>query len=353
VADCPKAQATVIEPAVRDQFPTFFAEHRDAQGFFNPWGRTPIKTPRELLRWQTGENVFKAAKGEPPEVSVQAHPVAAFQDLDAQGRLMWMGHASAMIEIDGLRVLVDPVFGSASPVVPRKVPAPVLPADLPRIHVVVVTHGHYDHLDRGSLRALGRRFGSDVLFVVPLALGRSLPRACRRIVELDLWQHVVVQGVSVHMVPAQHWHRRTPFDTNRVLWGGTVISGSRSVYHSGDTGFSGHFQVIGQVFPSLHAAFLPLGAYEPRWFMGSQHMNPAESVQGFLDLGARHFVGMHWGTFDLTDEPLDHGARVLLPALMAEHGLDSNRVHVLPHGGSLGLGATSGPDRPGDRSPPR
>jgi len=337
VEPLPPVIDTPVPDPVRSGQPAFFADHRDGDGFFNPWHRLPVKTPGELWKWQSATNPFRAAKATPPAVEREADPLGALDALDAQGRLMWLGHASLLVEVDGVRVLVDPVFGSASPVVPRKVPAPVLPGALPPVDVVVVTHGHYDHLDRPSLRALGRRFGTDVLFVAPLGLGRSLPRACRRVVELDWWQQVQVRGVGVHLVPAQHWHRRSPFDTNRVLWGGCVIAGSRSVYHSGDTGFCQGFSVIGQVFPSLDAAVLPLGAYEPRWFMGTQHMNPAESVQGFVDLGARHFVGMHWGTFDLTDEPLDHGARTLLPELVSERGLDPDRVHVLPHGGSLGL----------------
>ncbi len=326
-----------VSEALRSEFPLFFGPHRDARGFFNPWKRMPAKTPADFLRWRREENPFKAAKERPPEVAIEDRPIEAFSTLDEQGRLIWLGHASLLVEIDGVRVLVDPVFGSASPVVPRRVPAPVTPQQMPRVDVVVVTHGHYDHLDRPSLRAIGRRFGKKVLFVVPLGLGRSLPGACRRVVELDWWQHVEVEGVGVHLVPAQHWHRRSPFDLNKALWCGVVVRGSRSVYHSGDTGYCGVFQVIGQVFPGLDAAVLPLGAYEPRWFMGDQHMNPGESVQGFVDLGARHFVGMHWGTYDLTAEPLDHGARTLLPGLVDEAGLEADRVHLLPHGGSLAL----------------
>ena len=333
----PAVVDTPVSEEIRGAFPRFFAEHRDGQGFFNPWGRMPVKSPRELWEWQRGENPFKTEKATPPPVKRAADPRGEFEALDPRGRLLWLGHASVLIEIDGVRVLVDPVFGRASPAVPRKVPAPLRPDALPRVDVVVVTHGHYDHLDRPSVRALARRFGAEVLFVVPLGLGKSLPRACQRVVELDWWQQVQVRGVGVHLVPAQHWHRRSLLDTNKALWGGCVVSGSHSVYHSGDTGFYEGFSVIGQVFSGLSAAVLPLGAYEPRWFMGSQHMNPAESVQAFLDLGAQHFVGMHWGTFDLTDEPLDHGARTLLPRLIAERDLNPERFHVLPHGGGLGL----------------
>ncbi len=337
VSGLPDVFDTPVPEAVSAAAPAFFDEHFSDGRFFNPWGRLPRVGPRDLWQWQVSKNPYREAKKTPPRSELQSHPVEAFGSWDPRGRLMWLGHASLLVEVDGVRVLVDPVFGRASPVVPRKVPAPVLPADLPTVHAVAVTHGHYDHLDRASRRSLARRFGEDLVFVVPLGLARSLPAACRRVVELDWWQHIRVGGVGIHLVPAQHWHRRSPLDINRSLWGGVVVTGSRSVYHSGDTGYSEAFGVIGRVFGGLDAAVLPLGAYEPRWFMGEQHMNPAESIQGLLDLGARHFVGMHWGTFDLTDEPLDHGARILLPELVSERGLDPDRVHLLPHGGSLGL----------------
>lgn len=305
-----------------------------AGGFTNPWpAQVPPRTA-DLLRWQAGRKPFKAAKRRPPRLPCAPDPAAAWQALPGGARVQWLGHASILVEVDGTTVLVDPLFGRAA-LAPRAAPAPLRPEELPPVDAVLLTHGHYDHTDSGSLRSLVARFGPDLPFLVPAGLGRSLPSACRRVVELSWWQQVGVGGVACTLVPAQHWHRRGPLDANKALWGGWVVAGSRSLYHSGDTGAFGGFRTIGRVFPKLDVAVLPLGAYEPRWFMGPQHMAPEESVQAFLDLGAQLFLGMHWGTFDLTDEPLEHGAFELLPRIVAERELDPARLHVLAHGGAL------------------
>jgi L-ascorbate metabolism protein UlaG (beta-lactamase superfamily) len=147
----------------------------------------------------------------------------------------------------------------------------------------------------------------------------------------------------VCLVPAQHWHRRGLFDDNRALWGGYVVRGTRAVYHSGDTGYFDGFHAIGRAFPSIDVALLPLGAYEPRWFMSTQHMAPEQSAQAFLDLGAAQFVGMHWGTFDLSDESVDDGPRLLARVVEEDARVDPRRFHVLRHGGSLGLDGRDAP----------
>jgi L-ascorbate metabolism protein UlaG (beta-lactamase superfamily) len=150
--------------------------------------------------------------------------------------------------------------------------------------------------------------------------------------------------VRIHLVPAQHWHQRGPFDTNRGLWGGYVLEGTHRVFHSGDTGYFGGFGAIGRVFGGIDAACLPLGAYEPRWFMGAQHMSPEDSLRAYHDLSATHFVGMHWGAFDLSNEPLDGGPR-LLAELVASEALPEERFHVLGPGGSVSLGGARGHTR--------
>ena len=240
-----------------------------------------------------------------------------------------------LAELDGVTFLIDPVLGPAG-VVPRLAAAPLKITELPPVDVVLLSHGHRDHLDRKSLDAVGRQF-PEALFLVPLGQAVSLPKSCQRVVELSWWQQVDIDGVRFTFVPSQHWHMRTPFDREKALWGGWHVAGSRSLYHSGDTGYFGGFRTIGDVLGAPDVAVLPLGAYEPRWFMGTQHMSPEDSVQAFLDLGAGHFLGMHWGTFDLTDEPVDHGAFTLLPEIAASRALPAERVHVLAHGGVIGF----------------
>ncbi|MCB9797774.1 MAG: MBL fold metallo-hydrolase [Alphaproteobacteria bacterium] len=317
----------------------WFEPHRDAAGrFFNPWGAKNERGFFDVLKWKLGgQSEFAEARYKDPNIPVAARPREVLSSLEAGGRVMWLGHASLLVEIDGVTALIDPVFGRAGPV-PRLAPTPLGVDDLPQVDVVLLSHGHRDHLDAASLKALAKRFGPELLWVTPLGLGRALPGGAKRVVELDWWQQVDLRGVAVSFVPSQHWHQRTPLDRNQALWGGWVLSGSRSVYHSGDTGYFDGFAAIGRVFPDIDLAVLPLGAYEPRWFMSQQHMSPESSVQAFLDLGAQRFLGMHWGTFNLTDEPADHGAYTLLPDIVRERGLEAERFVVVKHGGGVSLG---------------
>ncbi len=324
-------------PVLPEEHAPYLATPATGDGrFHNPWGARNEHGFSEVLSWKLGQkNPFAAEKKTAPELPIASDPAGRWAALPEGARVQWLGHASILGEIDGVGFLIDPLLGAAG-VVPRMAAAPYRVSELPEVRVILLSHGHRDHLDRRSLGALGKRF-PDALFVVPLGQGVALPKACRRVVELDWWQQVEVDGVRFTFVPSQHWHQRTLFDREKALWGGWHVAGSRSLYHSGDTGYFGGFRTIGAALGAPDIAVLPLGAYEPRWFMGAQHMSPEDSVQAFLDLGARHFLGMHWGTFDLTDEPADHGAFTLLPEIAAHRELDPGRVHVVGHGGALGF----------------
>ena len=331
-----KPQLRPIASDVRAEFAPYFESARQNGHFENPWDHPSLPGGSDVLRWKTQRNRlrekgYRARSLEVPRDAYSAYEAAR----GAATRAFWIGHASFAVELDGVRFVIDPIFGRAGGVVSRVTPAAAGPAELRRIHAVLVTHGHHDHLDPAALRALALAHPEGLLFIVPQGLGAVLPRECRSIVELDWWEYVEVEGVRVHLVPAQHWHRRGVFDLNKSLWGGFVLEGTHRVYHSGDTGYFGGFRAIGRVFGGIDLACLPLGAYEPRWFMSAQHMSPEQSVQAQLDLGATHFLGMHWAAYDLSDEPIDAGPMLAMDAA-DEHGV-AQRLHVVVPGGSVAL----------------
>jgi L-ascorbate metabolism protein UlaG (beta-lactamase superfamily) len=259
-----------------------------------------------------------------PDLALLATPPAVGEP----SRITWIGHASWLLQLDGVSLLIDPVFSKRiSGIVPRNADAPMQAADLPRIDATLITHSHYDHYDRPSVNAAKAR----VITGTGLGAAMDLPAA-----ELGWWDAERVNDtVRVSFVPSQHWSRRGLFDTNETLWGGFVIEGSRSrIYHAGDTAYFNGFTEIGARFPKIDAALLPIGAYDPAWFMEKQHMNPLQAVQAFVDLGARHFVAMHWGTFKLTDEPLDEPPR-LLREEWARRALPAEALHIPAIGETL------------------
>ena len=291
--------------------------------------------PHELssvLRWAVwdrlrGERRQAPARAAVPEVTPDLGALGAAPSAGA--RLTWIGHASWLVQLDGVSLLIDPVFSdSLGPGVRRNVPPALTAATLPRIDAQLVTHNHRDHLDLPSLRDVNRPVIAGTGHAAFFAK-KGLPCS-----ELGWWDETRVGDVSVRFVPSQHWSQRGIGDTNEALWGGFVIEGkSARIYHSGDTAYFEGFAEIGRRTGRIDAAILPIGAYDPAWFMRKQHMNPEEAVRAFRDLGARDFYAMHWGTFKLTDEPLNEPPE-RLRAEWSRLGLDPARCHVLPIGGS-------------------
>jgi L-ascorbate metabolism protein UlaG (beta-lactamase superfamily) len=229
--------------------------------------------------------------------------------------ITFINHASFVIRLSGGVVLTDPIFSErCSPVSwagPRRARPPgVAFDDLPRPDVVLLSHNHYDHMDFPTLRALQGRHSP--CFVTMLGNARRLARLGIVATELDWWQDVSVGPLRITATPARHFSARTPFDRNRALWGGFMVSGGAGmVLFAGDSGAGSHWGDIRARLGAPDVALLPIGAYEPRWFMAAVHMDPAEAVQAHLALGARQSVGMHFGTFQLTDEAIDAPLRAL------------------------------------------
>ena len=251
-------------------------------------------------------------------VSLSARPGAAPSmpyDLSAilrEPSLTWIGHSTFLVRMDGATFLTDPMFSErASPFSfmgpPRMVP-PGVPLDaLPKIDFVLLSHDHYDHADLATVRWLAQR---GVRFVVPLGLGEWIQSAGGHALELDWWQDVELDGVRLHCVPAQHFSGRSLRDRFRRLWAGWVVSGrTRRFYYVGDTGYSDQFKEIGRRVGPIDLATVPIGAYLPSVMMHHVHVTPEEALQIAQDVEARRVVAMHFGTFDLADEPLDEPPR--------------------------------------------
>ena len=274
-------------------------------GRFDHLATQPARGPRDMLRWKVVDALAGRNRKDPGGfVTPRREPDRALVDGIAP-QLTWIGHASFLLTLGGKRVLIDPVFSKRLGPVSRLTPPGIEIDALPPIDLVLVTHNHRDHLDPWSLERLSRASPAPQ-FVVPLGNGELLKSlGAEKTTELDWWQSTELGGLEVTLVPARHWSMRFPWDRNDMLWGGFVIRGSEgTVYHSGDTAFFDGFAEIGKRLGPIDWAMLPIGAYEPRWFMEPQHMGPEEAVEAARLLGARRLVAMHWGTFKLTDEPI-------------------------------------------------
>jgi N-acyl-phosphatidylethanolamine-hydrolysing phospholipase D len=288
----------------------------------------------------------------PSEVPRETPAVARTRaDVD-EIRITLVGHATLLIQVGGLNLLTDPIWSSrAGPfsiVGGPRFADPGLPLDaLPPIDAVLLSHGHYDHLDAATTKRLVARYGADLPWVCPLGHGRWLRSwGVAGVVELDWWEEVAGMmtgpgGVRLICLPARHWTRRG-LHMNRELWCSWAVlpvAGDPGIYFGGDSGYGPAFAEIGHRLGPFAASILPIGAYEPRWFMADSHMNPEEAVRAYLDLGAAGaFVGMHWGTFRLTDEdPSEPPVRAR--SAWEAAGLPPEALHLPGVGGTVVLGA--------------
>ncbi|GGS95557.1 MBL fold metallo-hydrolase [Streptomyces cinerochromogenes] len=245
----------------------------------------------------------------------------------------WAGHASWIVQVGGLTVLTDPVWSRRILGTPARITPVGVPWEtLSRVDAVVISHNHYDHLDAPTLRRLPR----DTPVFAPAGLGRWFRRRRFTVVtELDWWEGAELSGVRFDFVPAHHWSKRTLTDTCHSLWGGWVLTApdGQRVYFAGDTGYGHWFTRIGRRYPGIDLALMPIGAYDPRWWLSDVHCDPEEAVQATLDLGARRMAPMHWATFVLSAEPvLEPLTRVR--TAWEKAGLEREDLWDLPIGGS-------------------
>lgn len=308
-------------------------EH-DGKAFHYP-GDEPRTSGLDALRWALTRRPVKwpAVLDNPPAdpVSARVHGRAL--------RVTFINHATVLIQTEGLNLITDPVFSRrVSPVrfagPARHRPPGIALDELPPIDAVLISHCHYDHLDLRSLERLHER--DTPAIIAPLANARIIRRAGDLFIkELNWWEsHDVSDRIQATLVPSRHWSSRSLNDANRALWGGYVLRlGGGSIYFAGDTGYGdgSHFIEARQALGPFRVALLPIGAYEPRWFMRPQHMNPAEAVRAMQDLQATYALAIHFGTFQLTDEAVDAPERDLATALAGKPAL-AERFRVLQNG---------------------
>jgi L-ascorbate metabolism protein UlaG (beta-lactamase superfamily) len=307
------------------------SDHFDGRRFFNPDARSG-RTFKDFLRWQR----TRQRKQWPAWVENRARPSLPVSLQAGQLALTFINHITFLVQLPGLNILTDPIYARrVSPfhsIGPQRVRAPGLAFDaLPPIHMVLISHNHYDHLDIETLQRLQDIHAPQ--FITLLGNRAFLQQfGLRKVDELDWWQSLTAAGATVSATPAQHWSSRRPRNRNRTLWGGFVVgAGSRQMFFAGDTGYWKHFREIRDRFGCVDWALLPIGAYEPRWFMSDQHMNPDDAVRAHLDLQARVSVATHFGCFQLTDEGIDDPP-LELAAARERHGVAAEAFQVLETG---------------------
>ena len=282
------------------------SHHRPDGTFTNSNGEAIENSVRDLIKWRR----------EAPEVTPLNLPSVSPQleklENPTNAQITWIGHSTFLLQLDGLNILTDPIFSErASPVSfsgPKRTTPPAMTIDqLPHIDIVLISHSHYDHLDKQTVEALHRKqTGKPPRYYVPLRLKPWFTKlGVEQVTELDWWDNVKIGETTVHAVPVQHWSSRSPFDRNKTLWAGFLVdSPSLRVLYVGDSGYSNDFKTIAKRLGKVNVALVPIGAYDPRWLMKNSHMNPEEAQQLVNDVGATRAIGMHWGTFALTNEPM-------------------------------------------------
>jgi L-ascorbate metabolism protein UlaG (beta-lactamase superfamily) len=292
---------------------------------------TPYKVPSllKVLQWKISSSPFsllKKAEHWQPSVATDASWLNGTDDI-----IVFLGHSTFYIRIGGIRLLTDPVFGDIL-MVKRKTPFPIDPTLL-RVDYILLSHDHRDHLDKKSLQLLAR-YNPAARYLTGLNMESLVKRFTHSsLIEMAGW-YQRFSTIDITFIPSRHWAKRGAFDTNKRLWGGFVIAiNGKRILFGGDSGYDQHYKDLGTTFGSFDYAILGIGAYEPVWFMQASHESPAEALQAFEDVNAATFIPMHYGTFDLADEPLSMPLKDLQQA--AEERGVVDKVKVLTLGKAL------------------
>ncbi len=321
------------------------APRRPDGTFYNPWPDSEPRGWTDVMRW-VWERRQMARAPDPPRGSFATAVPSLSRPRAAAGHATatWIGHSTVLVQLGRLNVITDPVFSErAFPVQwagPRRVMPPALPLDaLPPLDLVLLSHSHYDHLDKPAVKRIAAAH-PNVKWIVPLGLGRYIRGwGARDIVELDWWQTHADDAVRVTATPARHFSARRAGDRNRSLWCGFALeaAGHRLLF-AGDTAYHPEFAAVGRACGPFDFVMIPVGAYDPRWFMHVVHVDPEEAVRVYQDIVSAHpnharplMLAIHWGTFRLTDEPMDEPPRRTAEAWRAA-GFDASRLWIARFG---------------------
>ncbi|MFC1843541.1 MBL fold metallo-hydrolase [Thermodesulfobacteriota bacterium] len=317
--------------------------HHTADGFKNPYAEKKKRGFFKYLkmRYFSSEefadydsNAYKISRVE-TDLDLIQNPPDTLQ-------VTWIGHATMLVQYRGINILTDPMFSDrASPISflgPKRYnPSSVKLKDLPKIDYIVISHSHYDHLDKKTVQQIG----SDTIWLVPLGLQKWFVNAGieeNSVVEFDWWDVKKFGNLTITATPAQHWSARSLWDRNKTLWASWMLQiDDKTIWYSGDTGYNPYqFNEIGREFKTIDLALISIGAYEPRWFMKEMHINPAEAVQIHQDIKSQHSIAVQWGTFQLTSEPIDDPPLKLKEALARER-IPSQEFELLKIGETRGI----------------
>lgn len=319
---------------MKSPFPV--SDHCDGWRFFNPPGGAKERSLLELPKWWWQRRVHGLRANWPVQAATPRLPALPATIPPGKLAVTFIGHSTFLLQGAGFSLLTDPIFSShAGPGgrfgVERTRPPALSLAQLPRIDGVLLSHNHYDHLDLSALRWLWHHHRPKVITTLGnqrWLQGRGIPD----VVELDWWQSHWTSSLEVTCTPAKHFAARTPWDRNRTLWGGFAITTpAGSFYFAGDSGWTERFAEIGTRLGPFHLSLIPIGAYDPRWFMAAIHMNPEEAVRAHLAVRSRRSLGMHFGTFQLTDEAID-APLIALAEARAKHQIAQADFDVLGFG---------------------
>ncbi len=320
------------------------AHHGKDGRFYNPWCEGCRKSFADLLKWMVfSKNIYKEEKKKDVKFNVVKPD---FDSLNKIGNdyIVWLGHSTVLMRIGGKFIITDPVLWDINFLLKRKTPFPIEPEKLPHIDYVLISHGHYDHLDTKSIKFLKERFNP--FFVSgPGYEDYFASIGVVKHITLDWWEDYEIEGIKITSLPVQHWSKRGLFDTDKMLWCSFLIEkapspiplpqgegskGRVKFYWIADSGYYEGYKEIGEKFGPIDVLFVPLGAYEPRWFMKTYHVNPEEALQVAKDVRAKNFIPIHWGTLDLTDEPLWLPIKHLKEIYKDE---SNPKLRLLEHGG--------------------